>query len=385
MSLLSASPATLTAAVAALAPPKGDASTEAPRVAAQRERLLAIPVAELARYRINARALEILPVLAIEVHSPELRERVIALSIAQAEQLSWPLLARLLPWIYMIDDFRRLIHARARRSPPPATAPRWLAEHWQEALGRESPAAALAEAGLAAQPTLARLLRHLQLPIDTPLATSVLSAIVHSRDDAWLSGQPYTETLRFIESSGADPAVLVPLTRRILARYAGRIRDPGELRGAPLELMLLARRRLLGWPRPRSGMWHGLPASVLLVGRWCQRRDDLIAAFGEDDFRVTSWLPWLRYITRIETAGAVVGVTLGARVFAEPAGEPTICRVYSPPTWADFVRRQADSERLLPPPRPEVKLKAAPESRPELDRFIRERCGLVLPHTQPSD
>jgi hypothetical protein len=378
VSLLSARPITLTDAAEGMPLPKGDVPTEPLRIAAQRDRLLAIPVAELARYRINARALVILPVLAIETTNSPLRKRVIALSIAQAEQLTWPTLARLLPWIYMEDDFRRKIHARAQKSPPPSDAPLWLRAHWRAVLGREGPAAALAEAGLTNEPTLAGLLNHLRLPVGTPLSAAVLRAVLHSRDDAWLCGQPFTETLRFIESSGADPSARIPLIRRILSRYASRIRDPGQLEGAMLELMLLARQQLSGWPRPHSGAWHGLPASVLLVGRWCQRRDNLITAFGADDFRVDTWLPWLRHITAIETAGAVVGVTLGARVFAELAESATVCRIYSPPTWADFVRRQADSERLLPPPRPEVRLSGAFEKRPEIDRFILDRCGLGL-------
>lgn len=374
--MLSARPSTLEAAAAALAPPKGDSSQESLRIDAQRDRLLAIPVAELARYRINARALEILPILAGEVHNQPLRDRVIALSIAQSEQLSWSQLARLLPWIYMIDDFRRLISRRAAADPPPSRAPRWLQSHWRAVLGRDAPATALATAGLEDEPVLARLLAHLQLPIGTPLAEAVLGSVIHSRDDEWLSAQPYTETLRFIESGGAAPAIRTLMLRRILTRYATRIRDPSQLSGAALELMLLARSQLLGWPRPHAGLWHGLPTSVLLVGRWCQRRDDLSHAFGEDDFRVTTWSRWLRYIERVEPAGAVVGVALGARVFAELAESPTVCRVYSPTAWADFVHRQAQADHLLPPPRPEVRLPASPEQRPEIDRFILERCGL---------
>ena len=93
-----------------LAPVAADARAGAAlRIGAQRDRLLAIPVAELARYRINVRALAILPVLAVEVSNAPLRERVIALSVAQAEQLSWSQLARLLPWIYADDAFRRCI------------------------------------------------------------------------------------------------------------------------------------------------------------------------------------------------------------------------------------------------------------------------------------
>ncbi|MDG1481755.1 MAG: hypothetical protein P8R54_19325 [Myxococcota bacterium] len=382
---MSARPVTLQRAVDGMAAPKGDHPATPLRIAAQRDRLLAIPVAELAHYRINARALAILPILAVEITNTPLRQRVIALSIAQAEQLTWSTLARLLPWIYMVDDFRRKIHSRARKSPPPTNAPRWLRVHWRSALGRESPAAALAEVGLSTEHTLARLLAHLQIPYGTPLATAVLSAVVHSRDDTWLAAQPFTETLRFIESSGAAPSVRVPLVRRILARYASRIRDPDELEGAMLELMLLARQQLAGWPRSHSGAWSGLPAGVLLACRWCQRRDELIEVFGVDDFRVAGWIPWLRYIERIERAGPVVGVTIGTRIFAEPADAPTICRVYSPPTWRDFMRRQADSELPLPPPRPEVRLSGDQESRPEIDRFILDRCGLGLIHTQPSD
>jgi len=384
VSLLSARPVALQRAADGMTAPKGDPPSAPLRIAAQRDRLLAIPVAELAHYRINARALVILPILAVETTNTPLRERVIALSIAQAEQLTWSTLARLLPWVYMVDDFRRKIHSRARKSPPPTNAPRWLRVHWRSALGRESPAAALAEVGLSSQPTLARLLAHLQIPDGTPLATAVLSAVVHSRSDDWLAVQPFTGTLRFIESSGAAPSVRVPLVRRILARYASRVRDPDELEGAMLELMLLGRQQLSGWPRPHSSGWSGLPAGVLLACRWCQRRDELIEAFGADDFRFSSWMLWLRYIDRIERAGPVVGVTIGTRVFVEPADAPTACRVYSPPTWRDFMRRQADSEAPLPPPRPEVRLSGAQESRPEVDRFILDRCGLGLIHTQAS-
>ena len=378
MSLLSARPRTLEAASDALRPPKGERHEEPLRIDAQRSRLLAIPVAELARYRINARALEILPVLATERHNIALRERVIALSIAQAEQLTWPLLTRLLPFIYMVDDFRRLIHNRAKRQPPPDSAPLWLRAHWRQVLGREAPATALVEVALLDEPLLARLPAHLQLSIGSPLSGAVLGAALEKRDDRWLSGQPYTETLRFIESSGAAPAVRTAMLRRILARYASRIRDPDELTGAALELMLLAKKQLQGWPRAHAAPWHGLPAAVLLVARWCERREQLVAAFEEGDFRVTAWLPWLRYIDNIERVGAIVGVSLGARVFAEPVASSTVCRVYSPPTWAKYVLHQSETERLLPPPRPEVRLQAAEEHRMEIDRFILDRCGLSL-------
>ncbi|MFT4977421.1 MAG: hypothetical protein ACI8S6_003326 [Myxococcota bacterium] len=354
--MLTARPSRLRAAAAALEEAKGGLSDSPLRILEQRERLLSIPADRVERYRINPRALDILPALATMRRDVALQERVIALAAAQSEQMSWDTIARLVPW--------------------QAPLPRWLVAHWRAALGRERPAEQLAQAARQEEPILARLLGGLELPLGSPLAAAVLTEALADRDGAWLDRQPYTETLRFIEDSGAPTAPRAELMRRILARHGGQARTPAELTATTEELFAVAHHRLLGWPPEQPGMWRGVPASVLRAARWCARLQALRDGFGDSDPRVTSWRRWLRHLQRVEVVGgSVVGVQIGVRVFAEPREQPRVCRVYTAPVWADFCARQAASDRPLVPPRPDHKIPIHAD-REGIDAYISERIGL---------
>jgi len=373
--MLKARPTRLLAATAAIAPLKGGRSEGALRIAEQRERLLSIPADKVERYRINPRALEILPTLATMRRDVALRDRVIALAAAQADQMSWATIARLTPWIYEADVFRKRVHTRARREPPQAPLPRWLVAHWREALGRDEPAEQLARSARQSEPVLARLLPALELAPGTPLADRVLSVALADRDGAWLDTQPYTETLRFIESSGAATDTRGVLLRRVVARYGGLARSPSALHPPIEELFSVARHLLGGWPQQRPGMWRGVPASALRVARWCERLQALQDSFQDDD-RVASWRRWLRHIQRVDCVGeGIIGVQVGVQVFAEPREAPRVCRVYAASVWEDFCARQADSDTRLAPPRPDRKIPIS-DGREGVDAYIVERMGL---------
>lgn len=375
--MLTARPSRLLATAETLPELKGRLPDTPLRIAEQRERLLAIPADKVERYRINPRALDqILPALATLRRDRPLRARVIALSAAQADQMAWSTIARLIPWIYEADAFRKRVHSRARRAPPQAPLPRWLVAHWKEALGREAPARQLALAARAREPVLARLLPSLQLPPGSPLAAEVLRVALADRDGVWLDTQPYTETLRFIEQGGAPVGPRAELLRRVLARYGGLARTPAELSPPMEELFAVAHHLLQGWPTQRPGLWRSVPASTLRAARWCARLKELRDGFGEADPRVGAWRPWLRHIQRVDlVGGAIVGVQVGVKVFAEPRDDARVCRVYPPVIWQDFCARQASSEAPLAPPRPEVKLSISGD-RAAIGAYIRSRVGL---------
>lgn len=375
--MLTARPRRLEAVSAELPELKGKLPDTPLGIAEQRERLLAIPADKVERYRINPRALDqILPALATLRRDKPLRNRVIALSAAQADQMAWSTIARLVPWIYEADVFRKRVHSRARREPPQSPLPRWLVVYWREALGREAPAERLATAARAEEPVLARLLPALQLPPGSPLAREVLRLALADRDGAWLDTQPHTETLRFIEGSGAPVGPRIELLRRILARYGGLVRTPGDLQAPTEELFMVARHLLQGWPGARPGLWRSVPASALRAARWCERLESLRDGFGTDDPRVGAWRRWLRHIQRVDTVGdGIVGVQVGVKIFAEPRENARVCRVYPPVVWQDFCARQAASDTPLAPPKPEVKLAIADDRSP-IDAYIAERVGL---------
>lgn len=371
--MLTARPHRLAAAVAALPESKGDVRASGEALAAQRARLLTIPVEKLSSYRINPRALEILPTLAVEVRNAPLRERVIALTVSQIEQMAWPTLARLFPWVYDVEDVRRLAHARAKQAPPTLPLPRWLVMHWREAFGRKSPPQALAAAITTREPVLSRQLRYLQLSPDTPLASAVLEAVLDPADAGWLDNQPYTETLRFLEQSGVQARVRIRLMHQILSRFGGLVSSPFDIDAPIEEVFAVARKVLVDMPQNRPGLWDGVPPTALRVARWCGRLAQLRRALPPQ--RVEDWRQWLRRIDRVDVVGEhVAGVWVTGHVFAEPRKDAEIARVYLAHQWMAFVEAQGRAAETLPPPKPRARLSLA-EGNKEINDFIENRLG----------
>lgn len=376
--MLKARPTHLLAAVESLPVLKGTLPSGVLRIQEQRERLLAIPADKVERYRINPRALEILPALATMRRDTELRERVIALAAAQASQMLWPTIARLMPWIYESAVFRKRVYSRARREVPRAPLPMWLVAHWREALGRDDPATLLAHSARHTEPVLARLPGYLQLPVGSPLADRVLSVALADRGDDWLDSQPYTETLRFIESSSASPTTRAALLRRILTRYGVQPRTPSALTPAHEELFAVADQLLQGSALDRPGAWRGVPAAAHRVARWSGLLRALQSGFGTTDPRVTSWRRWLRHISHVEQVGeGIIGVQVGLYVFAEPREASRVCRVYPHTVWKQHCERQAAASQRLAPPRPEARLSVDTDRQP-IDAYIKDRLGLRM-------
>ncbi|MEL6342825.1 MAG: hypothetical protein AAFV53_06805 [Myxococcota bacterium] len=373
--MLKARPNRLVAAAAALDAPKGELRPSGTALQEQRSRLLQIPIDKLTQFRINPRALDILPTLAVEVHNAPLRARVIALATAQVDDMSWPTLARLLPWLYDVGELRKAARSRARREPPAPPLPRWLVLHWQDVLTRDDPAGSMAAAAVQREPVLARLPRALQLPHGAPLARDTLLAVLKQGDGRWLDSQPYTETLRFIEHSGAAAAVRIALARRVLRRYGGGIRATDDLSEALEELYAVVLQLFQGGPSLRPGMWHGTPPGIRRAARWASRLVALRETF--PDHRVQAWRRWLRRIDRIDRVRDIVGgVWIAGTVFAEPLEDASVCRIYTPETWMQFMDDQAASVAPIRPPKTDQRVKLPGGDPAELDNWIQARMGL---------
>ncbi len=233
--VLRARPSRLESAVAALPAARSGPARRPPRADALRARLLQLPVSQLAQSRLHPQALALLPVLAEETRNAELRARVCALAIHNLASLDWPTLARLLAYTFAETELRRQAHRRARRHAPDMNAPRWVRVHWRAGLGREVPAETLARAVLAEQPVFARLPGALELPPRSPLAEKTMHAALSLVGDGALGRQPYTETLRFVESGPAPLSVRRALLERVIARY-----QPAGERAMQEELLALA-------------------------------------------------------------------------------------------------------------------------------------------------
>ena len=269
---LTATPTRLREAVGRLPKSRYDPHLTVPhsKVRQLRERLLQIPVEELVNFRLHPRALEALPYLAVEVKNAELRKRVIQIGVNNFDALSWSTLARLLPYLYLEDTLRRPAHRRARKDPPVHPLPRWLTAHWRASLGPRQPGAELAIVESSEQPILARLLPGLGLQTGSPLATRVLEVALEQTSDAQLRQQPYTETLRFIEQSGAAAHLRSGLLHRLLELYLPAVGSPAQLEAQPAlqELLALAHKCHHGWPDESSSRWGHLSEPVVTVARW---------------------------------------------------------------------------------------------------------------------
>ncbi|MED5374357.1 MAG: hypothetical protein VX899_25285 [Myxococcota bacterium] len=323
--MLKSRPERIQSAVEALPPKKAPLRNSRPSVDAFREQLLSKPVEALARVRLREKALETLPQLATERRNAELRERVLALSVQYAGELRWPTLGRLLPWVIDHDPLRKAVFQRCSAKPPDESAPLWLRRHWKQALARNHGVSRLVDIGLVEQHVLALLLPHLELKGRSPLAEAVLSEAISRYDRGALLDQPWTETLRFIEHSGAPWGPRRRLLRGILAALPEQ--DPASLRTRPAlqELMALSRSRL-GSPRTRPGAWLDLPPHILALERAYEDIGAIRAAFPTGDTRAE------RYVALGAAAAwrvrGVVLLELGEHLVAERHSREAAVRVW---------------------------------------------------------
>jgi hypothetical protein len=344
--LLSARPVQLQAAVESLPSPKGNRTRARRPIAQLRAQLLERSIEQLSQQRMTHKAREVLPYLAVETRNTELRARIVALTIQQVGEMRWRLLAQMIPYLWEEEELRSAALSRARQDPPQA-GPRWIQEHWEAALGADSPPSALARLGLKKEPILGRLLGHLELRNGSPLGQAVLSAALDHATDDWLASQPYTETLRTIEHSTAGPAIRMRLLAMILDRYIASATSWQLFSGGPnVELMKVARTILRGWPDERPGTWKNMPRRARQVGRWIHNRERLDALLNMDqadplDLSDT-WrrvLPWIDKMM-VDPESRVFAMQLGEKVFVENVGKPGTCRIYARRgwwrTWKDY-------------------------------------------------
>ena len=327
--MLKARPTALKRATEALPPKKAPLRKVKAGVTAFRAQLLSKPVEALTRVRLRPKALEALPLLATELRNPELRERVLALTVQYAKELRWPTLGRLLPWVIDEPQVRRVVHERcSERSPqqpgPGGPTPAWIERHWRAALAKNHYVDRTLDLALAEQPVLAELLDGLGLQGASPFATSLLEQAVARHSPAQLLEQPWTQTLRFIEHSKA------PWSGRramLLGILHGLPPFPAELRAQPpwLELSALAVQRL-GHPSERPGAWKGQSQATRDLVSQAYRVSAPLRAFPGRDPR--AWM-WLRLGAQsAERAGPAVLLSLGEWICAERARSPGAVRVW---------------------------------------------------------
>ncbi len=380
--LLSARPTRLREAVEALPPPKGSRTRPRRPIAQLREQLLGRSIEQLRQQRMTHKAREVLPYLAVETRNPELRKRIVALTIQQVEEMRWRLLAQMIPYLWEEAELRQAARARAERDPPDA-GPRWLVQHWTEVLGSEDPPAALARIGITEEPILGRLLSHLELRNGSPLGQAVLAAALDQATDDWLSSQPYTETLRTIEHSTAGPEIRMRLLAMVLERYIGPATSWQFFSGGPIvELMNVAQRMLRGWPDERPGTWKQMPLRARQIGRWMHHRERLDSLFPvsrPDPMNLSAtWrrvLPWIDEMRVDETTG-VFTMQLGAHVFVEDPSAPQSYRIYSVRRWWRTWRAYLSQTPRPKLPEPTHQIQRKEDWQTAFDLFLVENCEL---------
>ena len=328
--MLKARPDALKRATDGLAPKKAPLRKVKAGVTAFRAQLLSKPVDALTRVRLRPKALEALPLLATELRNPELRERVLALTLQYAKELRWPTLGRLLPWVIDEPQVRRVVHERcSERSPqqpgPGGPAPAWIERHWRAALAKNHYISRTLDVTLAEQPVLAELLAGLGLQGASPFSTTLLERAVARHSPAQLLEQPWTETLRFIEHSKAPwsgrKAMLVGILQALPASPARLAEHP-----AWLELSGLAVQRL-GLPSERPGAWKEQSQATQEMVSSAYQLAAPLRAFPERDPR--AWM-WMRLDARsAERVGPAVLLTVGRWICAERASSPAAVRIWS--------------------------------------------------------
>ena len=377
--LLRARPEQLQEVIDALPPTKGSRTRARRPISQLRSQLLERSVEQLRQQRMTHKAREVLPYLAVETRNPELRERIVALTIQQVREMRWPLLAQMLPYLWEEEELRSSARTRAQTDPP-VSGPRWLTHHWEAALGAAHPPTALAREGLAVEPILGRLLSHLELRDGSPLGQAVLNAALDLADETWLGEQPYTETLRTIENSTAAPEIRMRLLAMILDRYVGEARSWQIFNGGPMvELMTVCRSILRGWPHERPGAWRRMPTIARRVGHWMHHREQLDALYPYDRPDTLgvgrawrSLIPWVDQMWT-DPSSQIFAMQIGKTVYVEHLSSPQRCAIYRRTGWWRIWRQHTSTAPRSPLPESDDILERGPGWRTDFDlRLIRE-------------
>ncbi len=328
--MLKARPTALTQATERMAPKKAPLRKVKAGVTAFRAQLLSKPVDALTRVRLRPKALEALPLLATERRNPELRARVLALTLQYAKELRWPTLGRLLPWVLDEPAVRKVVFERCSthspQSPSPGgAAPAWIQRYWRAALAKNHHVSRTLDAALKDQPHLARLLADMGLKGASPFAKELLDQAVARHKPAELLAQPWTETLRFIERSSAPWSGRRALLKGILQALPPA---PEHLNSHPgwLELCELAVQKL-GHPNARVGAWKELPPETRRLVSHAHRAASPLRAFPQGDPRAWTWVALGAH--QAERVGPAVLLHVHHWVCAERAGGPAAVRVWA--------------------------------------------------------
>ena len=321
-------PRRLLMAVEGLPLPKGRRKKGRLKVHELRDKLMEVPLKNLAKWKMKASAQEALPHLAAEQGNPELRRRVVALTLAALPGMRPSLLARLLPFLVFEKEVRAAALKRFKTVPPGEGGPVWLAKHWKAALS-DTPALQLAKSVYGRRIHLSRVLGVLGLPASTPLGERFMRRYYAMLTERDLKAQPFMETVELVRSSGAPVDVRHGLLRWMLNKYAAGPSQPGSDDAVAWLLEVSVGE----WGSHKRSAWMGLPPGVLQQAREHWIRQELVRLLGEQDplRRAAWWMCRLHQVQDVSThpPSGLVALDMGGFLAMESSVEPARIRLYS--------------------------------------------------------
>lgn len=230
---------------------KGNIRRSRVRIGEFKDKLLALPIEKLKKWRLKPAIQELLPYLATERSHKALHKRVLCLSIAAMDDLSVHCIVRLM---YSFFDEKEFCVAAKKRMVG-SLLPAWLVP--LEALDGAHLPLQLAEKICGDKIPIHTALNELELPSWSPLGIECISAIPKFWSADYLQGLPAKETLNWIRHSSGSVHTRNALLKALIRRYGVSIPNPSFVQaGTPLGDLFRAAMSL--WPYPGS-VWEKLP------------------------------------------------------------------------------------------------------------------------------
>jgi hypothetical protein len=244
--------------------PKGNIRRSRVRIGEFKDKLLALPIDKLKKWRLKPAIQELLPYLATERSHKELHKRVLSISIAAMDDLSIHCIVRLM---YSFFDSREFcISAKKRLNG--SQLPAWLIP--LEILDGTHLPLQLAEKICANKIPIHTALTELELPSWSPLGIESISAIPKFWSADYLQELPAKETLDWIRHSSGSVHTRNALLKALIRRYGVSIPNPSFIQ-ADTPLGDLFRAAMSLWIYPGK-MWDKLPSEAKEAAKWihCQ-------------------------------------------------------------------------------------------------------------------
>ena len=329
---------------------------EAPKPASLRQleqRLRALPTAELVA-RLTRREERLLPHLAVEIDD-DLRQRLAHLAAGVAPRMRWRTAVRLVAQLPARPFCRALADRMDERPPPTGSVPLWLTSWGHEVLRAGKPARALAREVIRLDTGLSEMAAAVGLEVPSALATGVFTEILRAADDGWIHRQPFTPTLRLLESRRFGREFSVAGLGRLFELYGSRVSSERGYRarqlaeGQPVQQLLLVAREVMGaWPDERREAWADLPrVAKALAGIYRTQKnvEDFFGSIAGDPDRLRYWTGWAAEIKefrllKVRSGTPAFMMRIGDRFFVEFGESGNACYAYSETDWHRVARRR---------------------------------------------